>query len=280
MSVLSVNGLELPIRVDSLACSIEEVGESKRTEDGSLIVDRRAEKRVYDFECGPMAAAAALWLRDVLLGKGDVWAFNSHLYSSRGRAVTGTLYGLDPTHVQFGASAAQVKVTQTATFGYQAGAGCTVICWGYEGSFLLRVASFQDGASSPHFTADVTAGGSITSPSAWAAEWSGATGSVTLTPAGADVWIDDVWLLPRTLYGVASATRDAWLAQLAAFPLPRGPSPRLAVTGDVVDPDVLDSGTPSLAARGEVAAMQVLPLYSGGALSKTHHTLAGRLIEV
>ncbi|GMV19032.1 MAG: hypothetical protein AMXMBFR56_72560 [Polyangiaceae bacterium] len=282
MSILSVNGLELPISVDSLSCTIEEVGETTRAEDGSLIIDRRAEKRVYDFECSPMAAQAALFLRDVLLGKGDVYAFDSHLYSSRGRAVS-TVGALSATQVNFGAKSLKIASGgDDATFAYPGGAGGTMIAWGYQSSWLLRVASWRSGASgSPSYSADVTAGGTITSPSAWDSLFSsGGNADFTLQTSAADLYLDDVWVIPRSLEGVPTTIRDAWLQGIAALALPKGPAPRLVVTGDIVDPSVLSSGTASLTARGEVTGLQVLPLYSGGAISKTQHVLSGRLTEV
>lgn len=280
-AILAVNGIELPISVDTLSCSLEEVGESKRMEDGSLVVDRRAEKRVYDFELSPMPAAAALFLRDVLLGRGDVWAFDSHLYSSRGQPVAGTGY-LDSTHVQFGAESLRVdgSAGQTATWPFTTGLGVTVFAWGYDSAWALRVASFREGSSAPDFTADVSSGGVVTAPGDWATYWDIASAGVLRVAPGVDVWLDDVWVIPRALVGVPAATRDAWLAGIAALALPKGPAPRLTVTGDVIDPSVLASGTAYLTARGEVSALHVMPLMSGGGLSKTEHNLTGRLTEV
>lgn len=280
MSILSVNGIELPVSVDTLSCSIEEVGESTRAEDGSLIIDRRAEKRVYDFQCSPLPAQAALFLRDVLLGRGDVYALNDHPYSSRGRATAGN-GALSATQVKFGAKSLALTAAQYQRFAYPGSLGVTFIFWGHQSStWLLRVASFREGATSPEFSADITAGGTITSPSAWGGWWSlYITGTMQLT-AGATIYLDDVWVIPRSLEGVPAATRNAWLQGVAALALPKGPAPRLVVTGDIVDPSVLSSGVASLTARGEVTGMQVVPLMSGGGLSKTEHVLSGRLTEV
>lgn len=279
MSILSINGLELPITVDSLSCSIEEVGEAARAEDGTLIVDRRAEKRIYDFSCNPMAAQAALFLRDVLLGRGDVWAFDSHFYSSRGRPSVGD-GSLSAVQVKFGAKSLILTSGQKQRFSYTPGLGVTAICWGYQSGWLLRVASFKEGDSTPDYSADITAGGTITTPSAWDSWWAPYSATELKIAPVATIYVDDVWVIPRSLKGIPTATRDAWLQGVAALALPKGPSPRLTVTGDIVDPSVLASGTPYLTARGEVTALQVMPLMSGGGLSKTEHTLSGKLTEV
>lgn len=281
-ALLAANGLELPILVDSLSCSIEEVGEAKRMEDGTLVVDRRAEKRVYDFSLSPLPAPAALFLRDVLLGRGEVWAFDSHVYGSRGTAVAGAGV-LSAAQVKFGAKSLKIAAGgDDASFPFPGTNGVTVVGWGYESSWLLRVASFRAGTSgTPDFSADVTIAGAITSPSAWDGLWNfGGASPVVLQTFGADLYLDDVWVIPRAVEGIPTATLEGWLAGIAGLALPKGPAPRLVVTGDLVDPSVLASGTASLTARGEVTNLQVMPLMSGGGLSRTEHRISARLTEV
>jgi hypothetical protein len=283
-AALQVNGITLPIAVDSMSHSVDEIGDTARAVNGDLVQDRRAIKRSWEFELTPRPAPEALWLRDWILGRGDVWTFESHLYSSRG--VLLPVYGANglSTGGKFGGKCLDMTAGTYAQLVDPAFAvtGVTVLAWHWT-SFVwyLECASWRAGAgTAPDMTRQVTAAGVVTNPSPIASWWYFSGSTLKLT-AGVGTYFDDLHVFPRSLYGISSSVIDTdWLVSLAAQTLPKGPAPRVRLTGDLIDASVVTGSTPSILAKGSINAMSVMSTRRDGTLSHIEHKLSGRFEEV
>lgn len=282
MSFLALNGLPFPVAVSSLAHRVEEVGEARRAIDGTLAINRRALKNVFEFQTPPRPVQEALFLRDVVLGNGDVWPFNaSHLYSSKGRpGSTGSSYTWTGTG-KWGGTALTLSSTQYMGFPLTMAHGATVFLWQTQNSgttWYLEAATFGP-TGTRLATWRVTTAGVVTVGSPLASSWTGTSSDVTFFPGSGTTWVSDVWAVHRSTTGIASATIETeWLPALAQVVAARSASPKLLLTGDFVDPSVATA--PSLTVRGEAGAGAVLPVWRSGAFSKTEHTLQVTLTEV
>lgn len=276
--MLSVNGIEFPIRVDSLVHSVEEVGDASRAVSGVMVPDRRAVKRGWAFGTSPMPRYEALFLREVLLGTGDTWAFDTHLYSSRGNVATvvGTGAGVSVTRAKFGAASCRLPAAGTLTVPVVTTFGCTAFAWVWNGSaWVLEVVTFQGGATTSSFYARTVSAGGTVGATAWPGVWTQSPTSLMLT-APAETWVDDLWVVPRTLAGCSEP--DLWLATMATVGVPRGPAPRVHVTG--IDDLTMTSGTPYAVCLGSVDSLPVRGLAHGGSWDGKQHALEATLVEV
>lgn len=276
--MLSVNGIELPIAADALAHSIEEVGEAERAISGTLVPDRRATKRAWAFSTKLLARYEALFLREVLLGAGDVWNFDSHLYSSRGNVATvaGSGAGISATRAKFGAQSCRLPAAGTLVVGVDTTRGCTAFAWCWNGSaWVLEVVSFQGGRTTTvDYQRSVSEAGTV-GASSWTSAWTQAASTLTFT-APSETWVDDFWVVPRTIWGCSEP--DVWLATMATVGVPRGPAPRLHVTG--IDDLTQVSGAPYAICLGGVDAMPVRGAAAGGSWDGKRHAIEATLVEV
>lgn len=86
MPFLAINGWTISVSAQSGAESPEVIGDSARAFDGTLTSQIRAHKRAWKLKTIPLIQEDAFALRDLLLGKGHVWSYDSTLYSSKGLA--------------------------------------------------------------------------------------------------------------------------------------------------------------------------------------------------
>lgn len=275
--MLSVNGIELPIATDTLVHNVEEVGESSRAVSGTLLSDRRAMKRAWAFRLALQPRYEALFLKEVLLGAGDVWSFDAHLYSSRGNpaTVTGSGAGISATRSKFGAQSCKLPSAGTLVLPVTTTYGCTAFAWVWNGSaWVLEVVSFQGGATTTSYYARTVSAGGTVAASSWPGVWTQSASSLTLT-APAETWVDDFWLVPRTIAGVSEP--DLWLATMATVGVPRGPAPRVHVTG--MD-DLTMSGTPYAVCLGSVDEMPTRGAMRGGSWDAQGYELEATLVEI
>lgn len=91
-SFLRLNGIAVPVAVDSAELGQDEPGQGGRSDDGSPIFNRRWTKRVWSVRTTLRTSAEALAWRDLVTGKGHVlnWEDSVHYASS----------GLAPSSVQ------------------------------------------------------------------------------------------------------------------------------------------------------------------------------------
>lgn len=120
MPWLTVNGIELKKLValsGDPAGARRDIGDQSQASDGFLRVTRQTRKRDFKFTTVPLTGAEAFSWESFLVGEGHVWSFDSHFYSSKGLAGTGSVA---PPNVEvqasikkFGAGALKVVSGET-----------------------------------------------------------------------------------------------------------------------------------------------------------------------
>lgn len=263
MAFLRLNGITIPCRLGSPAPELEVVGETSRAIDASLVTERRAVKGVWGFETTAQAPATALAIRDLLAGRAHSWSFDSHLYSSKGTPVTGSV-GLAVSAVEkkYGAKSLSVPAS-----GYAEATGM-----GWDFATLPWSASFWwwDGAAWKHVVetsankkyldgVDVGARTFVTT----------ATNTLRITNPDASVrYCDDLWVC----FWVWPAT---WPAAVCAL------GSAVAAAGLLkADGDLIENNGRVVTVQPEALAMRVSPGTVSGTRYSNLHTVAGRLVEV
>lgn len=89
MTMLQIEGLALPVMIDSLAISGEMVGTTTRNQRGHRMLERRRQKWELDFTLAPRSLAWAQLYRALLLGEGEFFDTQS-AYGSKGYLLAGT----------------------------------------------------------------------------------------------------------------------------------------------------------------------------------------------
>lgn len=74
--MISVNKVELPVRIDSVSYSEEQIGASERNANGYLVADRRATKARLQFATAPKPLDEAMLYRAIAMGEGEFFPFN------------------------------------------------------------------------------------------------------------------------------------------------------------------------------------------------------------
>lgn len=267
---LRVNGVTVPVLVESAEFRPEVVGESGRSVDGSMFVQRTAIKRTFEFSTPPVTAQEALALEGLLHGKGHVWPVTAALglYSSRGALITssGAAIARAIAFGKFGSDSAQVPngVTLRTNVLYPTGAGQqepTLSFWlSLNGSTWTHRA--YRAAASQWYT-DGVAGAA---PAGVTISYSGSFGWQIANATGSNIWVDDLWVCPYDW----PAT---WPALVVAYNAAVGLAPKLRADGLAIANNL------TIDAFAEVSSMPLLP----GVLSTYQanlHTLSFGLMEV
>lgn len=303
MPALSIAGVELPVAVDTLLLSLEQVGEAARNQRGHRVMDRRALKWLFEFSLSPCPLDEAMLYRSLILGDGELWSCVSSAYGAKGLPLTGTgawtgAGGGNPiaTNGTFRITTGQTMVVpgkisdQSAVGGPSSGIrGATLAGWRYdEGAATWRLFGWswraldttvillreKNGAiGSSGAAQNFTPGGETFSVSG---------GNLTVTAVGAGYRYSNLMLIPWFL---PQAQIDQLLEGLALVRNTQPLLPRVYVQSDLL-PTSQMQGTPfgstqsGLVCHGEVTELQVLGLARDGAWSQTECLLSGSLTEV
>lgn len=90
MAYCTINGIPLPVSNNESNKEPILIEDAQRMEDGSLFVDRRAEKTRWKVKLAPQTPTYAGAWRKLIHGDGHYWSFDSHLYSSKGLGPSGS----------------------------------------------------------------------------------------------------------------------------------------------------------------------------------------------
>lgn len=304
MSALAVNGIPLPVLMDSLKVSLEPVGTKRRNQRGHSVLERRRAKWVIEFALAPCPLDEAMLYKALILGEGEFWSTISSAYGAKGLQLTGTgsWLGTGGGNPHNGNGVFRLTTTQTmivpgrlydqAAVGNAAAAitGATLIGWRYDETLAnYRIFGFSWRALESTVTHKREKIGALGSSGAvqnytGAETFSVSGGNLTLTaPGSGGPWrYSNLTLIP---WFCPQAQVDQLLEgqALTMYTLTR--LPNVYVTTDLL-PVEQQMGSPVglnqslIICNGEVEELEVLPLARDGAFSTTECRLSGRLIEV
>lgn len=275
MSWFKVNGIETK-KVAALARpptgARRDIGRQVEAVDGTTVVTRQARKHDLKFETVPLSGSDALAWEGLFSGEGNVWSFDSSVYSSKGVGGGGAGSSLQTTYKKYGAKALKLAGGGGSTWvssGLQAPtANYTIALWAAHASALTfhhyamtfdgsTEIKWIDGVLSPGFDFDDLAVAPL-----------GELVLSTGTFGDEDCYFDDVVFCPYLWPA-------DWAAQVAAAGAPFGASPFLTCSGDLVR----EAATRTMIGRPGVSdKIAKLGLGSGG-LTSDVRTLAFDLAE-
>lgn len=270
MAFLRISGIAVPVMHGDAGHRPIQLGDNERAEDGSLLVNRRTIKETYHVTLAHQVPATAFAFRDLFLGKGHVWNFDSHLYSSKGlgpSALTATTQ--QTVTKKYGAGAAQMT-SPTGTVSYVAlppgGTKWTVCVWrATGGAFSSYIVTSANKAASQAYVGGLLLGGETTP---WLTVTT-ATGTVKLdVEAGITTQYDDLVVLP---YDVPTD----WPGQIVGYGAAFSQLATLDVDGDFIENNV---GTKRIVA--DVTSMPVVKARIAGVTYKAVQSVAVDFVEV
>lgn len=214
--MLRINGWAIP-RVVGLESPDNIVGYQGLAADGvTMLRDQQGIQRTWKGAAPYLTPTDAAALRGWLRGDGDVWHFDTDLYSSKGHLATATAGSVTASGGKF--SGYLDLAAGSATIPAALGSSYTVSLWAYPSSAWANVVILSNGDT---YVAGVLDAG-------YDASWFSVDGSGNVVIAPGAVRIDEVLTLPR----VASA---AEIAAWYAYGSPFGSLPLLSIDGDGVD---------------------------------------------
>lgn len=259
MPALVINGLTVSIAVESLSRSVEEVGERTRAFDGTAVLNRRWTKRVLEFELPVASQVDQLAWMALLRGEGQVWSFDSTLYSAKGLPVSGATATVGNTSpaAKFGGGRLSTGAS-TVGAATKLGPVWTVVLWYWNGAAWVH---YVINSSGQKWVGGVRNDAASTT-------WLTVSASGDLTFA-ASSFFDDVVALPVVL---PTAWPPLLFATGRAFP----PLPRMEAYGDLFPGS---SASAPVYVRGEVSSLSYAPAWLGGVWTPMAGTLAVTIRE-
>ncbi len=305
MSILSINGVALPVSIDSLELSFEPVGTEKRNQRGHRVLERRRSKWMFKFSLANLAHDEAMMFRSLLLGDGEFWNTLSSVYGAKGLPLTGTgawtgAGGGNPinTNGVFRVTAGQTMIIpgkfydQSAVSSATAAlTGATVVGWRRDdaaGTFRIFGHSWRAlEVGGPFWSREklgsLGASGAVqnyTGPESYSITGGALT---IIEPGVGGPWSYSnltviPWFLPQ-------AQLDQLLEGLALVTYTLPQLPRVYVTSTLLPTEQLRPSPvglfqASLICHGMVESMRVTPAVVNGVWNPTASMLSGSLIEV
>ena len=302
MAALSIEGVALPVLIDSFSLGTEDVGQANRNQRGYLVRDRRRAKWTMEFTLAPKTLDEAMMYRSLILGEGEFWNTQT-IYGSYGWALAGTgslqtsgggnpyltngtwLTNIGQTLALRGSFADQSAVG----LGNTLSTGASAVMWRRdESTGAYRVAGFswrnKDTTATVKREALGTSGGLGTLGAAGA--YTGAetfavsSSQLTITAAGVNTRWSAIRVLPWYL---KAAQLDLLITGRNLFFYQPPALPNVYVNTDLLPMDNVKTGVTnedaSILMQGELDAMAVQPMMIGGVWTTMVLGCAGKLLE-
>lgn len=257
---LTLNGIPVPVLDGSASLSVDELGDDSRALDGTLLLNRRNLKTSLEVDVVHQDAATALAFRDLILGRGNVWSFDTSLYSAKGVPAAGSGV-VDTAQKKFGAASLRLGSASAEVFAD--GPDYTAQPWSC--SFWL-----YDGVSWTHYVENSLnaqyVNGVFTGTRQFVSQSS--TSVIVTNIAGANRWFDDVWLCPYLW-------PSTWPAKVFALNAAVGAAARVRAAGLA-----LNANSGFLTMKGSVKGMKLEQGFVSGVLAPNLHVVSASLKEV
>lgn len=303
MAALSIEGVPLPVLIDSLSLGTEDVGQANRNQRGYNVRDRRRAKWTMEFSLGPKPLDEAMMYRQLILGEGEFWNTQS-IYGAYGWALAGTgaLSTTGGGNPYAGNGTWLTNIGQTLALrgifsdqsaigsGNTIATGASAVMWRRdETSGAYRVAGFswrtKDTTATVKREALGTTGGlgTLGAPGAYtgAETFSVTSGQLQITAAGVNTRWSAIRVLPWYL---KAAQLDLLITGRNLFFYSLPPLPNVYVNTDLLPVDNV-KGSPvgnedsAIFMQGELDAMAVQPMMVGGVFTPMVLGCAGKLVE-
>lgn len=258
---LTLNGIPVPVLDGSAHVSVDELGEASRAVDGSLLIGRRNLKTKLDFDVVHQDAATALAFRDLILGRGNVWSFDSSLYSAKGVPVTMVgSYTLYTMFKKYGTGSLQVQIGTSADFadGPDYTAQPWSISWWDSGGGAWDH-YVENSANQQYKNGSLTGARTYCTPSSTKVRWT--------NPYAGTRWVDDVWLAPYLF-------PSTWPAKIQALGAAVGSAARVRAAGLA-----LNANAGPLTMKGSIRGLNVLQGTLAGVYAANLHVVSATLEE-
>lgn len=268
--MLRVNGIECHVLSGSASHKPNPFHDDTRAEDGTLLFNRQTIKESFRFTIAHRTPSEAIAWRQLLMGEGQVWNFDTTAYSSKGVAPTSLAFWSIGATAKYGAGALQLTaLTGSVVFPaivspLKGGNPRTSIAfWRRVGAGAFQhILLTSDG--------DAFVNGSLSgSPfSTWGVTFTSATGVWTLAAdAASTTYIDDVVIVPFVI-------PSTWVADWYGYGSAFSQLAQLFIDGDLVDANLI-----TRTVIGKVSDVLPMMAYSG-AFYQSLRTLEVELEEV
>lgn len=256
MAYLTLNGVTVPIAVESVSMSYEDAGgEQERSPAGELVGGPSVSKREWRMTTTPLPVSEVDAWVGLIEGAGHTFPFDADLYSARGRGTSSGTAELIVPGVKWGASFARLTTPNTVAWNLGFGSTWTVVYFW---------ASDEPGATWGHRVGTSTG-------SQWA-DGAPAGPVIPLAEVSSGVLtIGD----PTDLYGYTYINWDDVVALPYVVPdsWPAGMYARHSASAWSALPRVLAEGTfaaASVTVRGKVTGSKVIRYSRSGTLTAGH----------
>lgn len=130
MPYLTLNGVTVPVAVDSVSMSYEGIGgEEERSPSGELTGGPTTTKRAWRMTTTPVPVSEVDAWVGLIEGKGHTFPFDADLYSTRGRGTSSGTADIDLSEMKWGPGSARVTGLDTVTWAVGFGTAWTAMCW-------------------------------------------------------------------------------------------------------------------------------------------------------
>lgn len=130
MPYLTLSGVTVPVAVDSVSMSYEDVGgEQERSPSGELTGGPLVSKREWRMTTTPLPVSEVDAWVGLIEGKGHTFPFDVDLYSTRGRGNSSGTGVLDTVTKKYGAASLEVANLTSITWALGLGTTWTVVAW-------------------------------------------------------------------------------------------------------------------------------------------------------
>lgn len=303
MPMIAVNGVVLPVKMDSLQMSEEVVGSTMRNAHGWALRDRRATKRTLSFELTPKTLEEAMLYRSLITGEGEFWSMASSVYGAKGLAITGTgsldtstsavsavswngkgAWKLDPGETMVAALPMPTQMDVGGVSLNPGANGSSFVGWVWNATaaeFYLFAWSWGPRDTTPAVKREFR-GGSAQAYSGTETFTASATQLQVTAPGSGGPWYYSGMLwLPRRFKATQLDALTSGIVLNSGLNAP--PLPRVLVKTDLFPADLAGNGitdTRTFVALGDVKMAAVVPVWRSGAFDPSSLSMAVELVEV
>lgn len=261
---LKLNHFPITCEDGATGVEYESIGTVGRTVDGGLRTNRRAIKRKWGYKTTPQSARTAHAIADLVLGRGNYWSFDVHMYSAKGLGPSSYSGSTTPQYVVMKYGAGSLSVPNTHTFvvagAYTSGEAVSVSCWVRVSGVWTHYAVLRTAAgSATNYVNGVSSGATL--PFTFSA------GTFTITGTATEVYFDDLVIMP-------SLWPTTWPALIYGASEAFSPLGRLNASGASIGDN---SATVSVV--GDVEGLETLQAYDSSTWSQNMQQVSFSLFE-